>query len=57
MSDSTPPSDGAMYGSSHASMNFAVAHRSPLISKLTTPPKPFMYFFATSWSGCDASPG
>ena len=37
---STPPRDGAMYGILTLSMNLAAAQRSPLTSKLTTPPNP-----------------
>ena len=46
-----------MYGRRQLSMNLAAAHKSPLTSKDTTPPKPFMYFFATSWSGCEGKAG
>ncbi|PNH10729.1 hypothetical protein TSOC_002498 [Tetrabaena socialis] len=54
---STPPSEGAMYGSLTLSMKLMHSCSPPRTSKLTTPPKPLIWRAAMAWSGWLSSPG
>ena len=54
---STPPRLGACVAMVSARRNRSAARAPPFSSTATIPPSPSRMRLATSWSGCDASPG
>src|SRR5207248_3255836 len=54
---STPPRLGAWVAMVSARRNRSAARAPPFSSTATIPPSPSRMRLATSWSGCDASPG